>query len=42
MSARAELAGLVLQRLKEGQSVPSHDAFQLRSWALTSEDAMRP
>jgi hypothetical protein len=40
MSARAELARLVVQLLKEGRSVPSNDAFQLRSWALTPEDAV--
>jgi len=40
MSARAELARLVLQMLKEGGSVPPHYAFQLRSWALTPEDAV--
>jgi hypothetical protein len=40
MSARAQLARLVLRLLKEGQSVSPHDALQLRSWALTPEDAM--
>jgi len=42
MSARAELARLVLQTLKEGQTVPVHDALQLRNWAVTPEDAMLP
>jgi hypothetical protein len=42
MSARAQLARLVLQMLALGESVSTHDALQLRSWALTPEDAMLP
>jgi len=42
MSARAELARLVLQMLKEGQPVPAHDALQLRNWAIDPEDALLP
>jgi|ERR1700678_2043751 hypothetical protein len=40
MSARAKLARLVLQMLACGDPVPAHDAFQLRNWAETPEDAM--
>jgi hypothetical protein len=40
MSARAELARRVVQILSRGALVPTHDALQLRSWALTPEDAM--
>jgi hypothetical protein len=42
MSARTELARLVLQRLGEGQLVSASDALQLRSWAVTQEDALLP
>ena len=42
MSARAELACLVLQMLKDGQPVPTHDALQLRNWAIVPEDALLP
>jgi hypothetical protein len=42
MSARTELAGLVLQVLRDGQSVSVDDALQLRNWAVTYEDAMLP
>ena len=41
MSARAELALLILQMLDSGEIVPTQDAFQLRMWAVTPEDAMR-
>jgi hypothetical protein len=34
MGARAEMARLVLQMLKDGHSVPTHDALQLRNWAV--------
>jgi hypothetical protein len=40
MSARAKLARLVLQMLASGDTVPAHDALQLRNWAETPEDAM--
>jgi hypothetical protein len=39
-NVRAELARLVLQTLASGDSVPALDALQLRTWALTPEDAM--
>jgi hypothetical protein len=42
MSARAELARLVLQMLREGKLVSVDDALQLRNWAVTPEDAMLP
>jgi hypothetical protein len=42
MSARTELARLVLQILKDGQQVSVADALQLRNWAVTPEDAMLP
>jgi hypothetical protein len=32
----------VLQMLKNGQTVPTQDALQLRNWALRSEDALLP
>jgi hypothetical protein len=31
---------LVLQMLKDGQPVPTHDALQLRNWAIDPEDAL--
>jgi hypothetical protein len=40
MSARAALARLVLQMVKEGHPVPTAFAMQLRNWAVRSEDAM--
>ena len=40
MSARAELARRVLRMLASGDPVPALDALQLRTWALTPEDAM--
>jgi adenylate kinase family enzyme len=40
MSTRTELARRVLQILSRGDLVPTHHALQLRSWALTQEDAM--
>jgi hypothetical protein len=39
-SVRAELARKVLEMLTHGQPVPTHDALQLRNWAIHSEDAM--
>jgi hypothetical protein len=42
MSARTELARLVLQTLALGESVSTYDALQLRNWAVTAEDAMLP
>jgi len=38
--ARAELARQVLNTLTRGQSVSTHDALQLRNWAVSPEDAM--
>jgi hypothetical protein len=38
MSARRELARRVLQWVKEGQSVPTYDAIQVRNSALHPED----
>jgi hypothetical protein len=42
MSARVELARLVLEVLQDGRLVSVEDALQLRNWAVTSEDAMLP
>jgi len=42
MSARAELARLVLHLLSRGDRVPTQDALQLRNWAPCREDAMLP
>jgi hypothetical protein len=42
MSARAELARRVLQMLRDGQPVPTHEALQLRTWAIVPEDALLP
>jgi hypothetical protein len=39
-SARAELARQILEMLAKGDSVSFHDAFQLRNWANSPEDAM--
>ena len=41
-SARAELARRILVMLAKGDPVPFHDAFQLRNWAVSPEDAMSP
>ena len=41
-SARAELARLVLQMIRDGHPVPFHDALQLRNWAVCQEDALLP
>jgi hypothetical protein len=38
--SRAQLARLVLQMLASGDTVPPHDALQLRNWAKTPDDAM--
>ena len=40
MSARAELARRVLKDLAQGQPVSTHDAFQLRNWAVHREDSV--
>jgi hypothetical protein len=40
MSARTELARLVLQAIKDGHSVSTGDAMQLRSWAVIPKDAV--
>jgi len=42
ISARADLARLVLHILASGCRVPTQDALQLRNWAVTPEDAMLP
>jgi hypothetical protein len=42
MSPKAKLATFVLQALKEGQSVATQDALQLRDWAVRPEDATLP
>ena len=42
MSARTELARLVLQIPGEGQRVSVDDALQLRNWAVTPENALLP
>jgi len=42
VSVRAELARRVLQMLKEGHSVPTQDAVQLRNWAIHPDDAVLP
>jgi hypothetical protein len=42
MSAREELARRVLYVLSNSNVVPPDDALQLRSWALTAEDALLP
>lgn len=39
-SARAELDRQILKMLTHGEPVPSHDALQLRNWAIHTEDAM--
>jgi hypothetical protein len=39
-SARAELARRTLDMLAKGDSVPFHDAIQLRKRAVREEDAM--
>ena len=42
MSARAKLSRRVLEILQNGQHVPTEYAFQLRNWALRSEDTALP
>jgi len=42
VSERGELARRVLQMLQNGQTVPTHDALQLRNWAVHPDDAMLP
>jgi hypothetical protein len=39
-SARAELARQILDTLAKGDPVSMQDAFQLRNWAVSPEDAM--
>jgi hypothetical protein len=39
-SARAELARRILKMLTHGEPVPTHDALQLRNWAVRPEDAV--
>jgi hypothetical protein len=40
ISARTELAGRVLQILRDGGLVTTEEALQLRNWAVTQEDAL--
>ena len=40
MSARAELARRVLKDLAQGHLVSTHDALQLRNWAVHPEDSV--
>ena len=40
MSAKAELARRVLENLAQGHLVPTHDALQLRNWAVRPEDVV--
>ena len=40
MSAKAELARRVLENLAQGHLVPTHDALQLRNWAVRPEDSV--
>jgi hypothetical protein len=40
-SARAELARYILEMLAHGYAVPTHDAIQLRNWAVSPDDAVR-
>jgi len=42
ISARRELARLVLQVLSCGDNVATQDALQLRNWAARPEDSMLP
>lgn len=37
---REQLAQRVLDQIARGMPVAEHDAFQLRNWALTPEDAV--
>jgi hypothetical protein len=39
-SVRAKLARHVLETLAYGQPVPSLEAFQLRNWAISPENAI--
>ena len=41
-SERAELAQVVLGMIKAGMPVPHYIALQLRSWALSPQDALLP
>jgi len=40
MSSRAELARRVLENLAQGDFVSTHDALQLRNWAVRPEDSL--
>jgi hypothetical protein len=42
MSARAELARRILEYIAHGNLVSFNDAFQLRNWAISPEDALLP
>jgi hypothetical protein len=42
VSAKAELARRVLEMLVHGYPVPTHDALQLRNWAVRPTDSMLP
>src|ERR1035438_8233584 len=39
-SAKAELARRVLETLAQGHPVSTHDALQLRNWAVRPEDSV--
>jgi hypothetical protein len=39
-SDRADLARRVLLTIRQGQSVPTIEALQLRNWAVEPDDAM--
>lgn len=39
MEARTKLARNVLEMLEHGYAVPTHDALQLRNWAISPQDA---
>lgn len=41
-SARTDLARRVLKALADGHPVPTHDALQLRNWAVRPEDILLP
>jgi hypothetical protein len=40
MSSRAELARRILENLAKGDFVSTHDALQLRNWAVRPEDSL--
>ena len=40
MSAKKELARRILESLAQGHPVSTHDALQLRNWAVRPEDSV--